>query len=478
MGPEHCLVRGKLDERTGSDGKDYYIGFELRIPTAWSGRLLYQGGGGLDGVVRPAVGLNTSLGSTAPTALARGFAVVSTDSGHQSQKSDVDVEFAADQEAKLDYGYAAIDKVTRVAKALVARLNGKPPGRSYFVGCSNGGREAMIAAERFPLEFDGIAAGNPAFDVSKAVLLAHFSTSTYAKLAPKGAPISSGMTATDLQIVSDAVLDACDALDGRKDGMIFNQAACHFNPTSVQCGKTTAVNCLSAEKVGALTVAFTGPRDAQGRPLFAPWTYDAGISDAGWREWQTGLTLPGGGDMKMLIDLVTDAATRYFRYPQIDAETLDTSSPEANLMAEQDTAAITDASTTQWSTFRAHGGKVIITTGWSDPIFAPEDLIAWYHRLDADTKATSAGGADQFARLFLVPGMTHCGGGPSFDDFDALTALTDWVEHGQSPESIPARASGRPGESRPLCAYPKFAAFDGQGTGTTSESYSCRAPTP
>ena len=411
--PGHCLIEGAIEPRTGADGERYAINVQMRVPADWNGRLMYQGGGGLNGVVGVAYGANTSLGSTSPPALARGFAVVTTDSGHTAGERGM-ADFARDQEARLNYAYQAIGKVTTAVKATLAQLTGVPPNRTYFVGCSNGGREALIAAQRHPTMFDGVAAGNPAFDLSRATLLAHYSTRQYR---------AANVTAADLQMVGQAAVRQCDALDGRTDGMIFDRSRCAFSPRSLQCAPGGTARCLPKAKVDAIERAFLGPVDSHGRPLFAPWTYDAGVGEPGWMMWQTG----------PLTGLVDETIARYFSFPPLppgELERLDYVRAYDRMAA---TAAITDATATDFSTFRARGGKVLITTGWSDPIFAPNDLVRWYEKLDADTRATggNAGAAD-FARLFLVPGLAHCGGGPGLDDFDALGTLVEWVESGRA----------------------------------------------
>lgn len=366
-------------------------------------------------------------------------------------------DFARDQEAKLNYAYKAIGKVTTGAKATLERLAGAMPERTYFVGCSNGGREALIAAQRYPLMFDGVAAGNPAFDLSRAALLAHYSTRQYR---------AANVTEADLRMVGQAAAQQCDPLDGRRDGMIFAHGRCSFSPRSLQCASGNSARCLPKAKVDAIERAFRGPVDRDGRPLFAPWTYDAGVGDPGWMVWQTG----------QLTGLVDETIARYFSFPPIPPEELERLDYVRAYDRMAATAEITDATVTDFSTFRARGGKVLIATGWSDPIFAPNDLVRWYEKLDADTRATGGGAvAADFARLFLVPGMTHCGGGPGLDDFDALGTLVDWVEKGRAPSSMVARGTALPGQSRPICAFPAHAVFRA-GSGREAGGYDCTRP--
>ena len=209
--PEHCLYRGTLAPRTGPDGQRYGIGFELRLPSSWNGGFVFQGGGGLDGVLSPSYG---AVGGADPPALLRGFAVVSTDGGHRSG-SMIDAHFGLDQQARIDYAYNALDKTTLLAKALIAQFYGVAPKRSYFVGCSNGGRQALMAAERLPLEFDGIVAGDPSFRLTRTNIAEAWNEIVLAKDAPKDAQarpiISKALSETDLKLVAAAVLSAATA---------------------------------------------------------------------------------------------------------------------------------------------------------------------------------------------------------------------------------------------------------------------------
>ena len=452
--PDHCLIEGAIEPRTGADGKPYSINVQLRVPADWNGRLMYQGGGGLNGFVGVAYGANSSQASTSPAALARGFAVVTTDSGHAMGPNGTGMaDFARDQEARLNYAYQAIGKVTVAAKATLLQLSGALPNRTYFVGCSNGGREALTAAQRYPSMFDGVAAGDPAFNLSRAALLAHYSTRQLR---------AAKVTATDLRQVGRGAVRKCDGLDGRLDGMIFDAQRCGFTVRQLECRATGTNGCLPLAKVEAIDRAFRGPLDRAGRPLFASWSYDSGVGQPGWMTWQTG----------SLTGLSEEALARYFSMPPMTPEELDKIDYANAYSRLADVAAITDATSTDLSTFRARGGKLLLTTGWSDPIFAPNDLVRWYEKLGADMRATDAGDAATFARMFLVPGMLHCGGGDALDDFDALDTLVNWVEKAQAPLSIPARGKAFPGQSRPLCAFPAHAVYR-RGEGREASDYVC-----
>jgi hypothetical protein len=265
--PEHCKIVGSIQQRIGADKEHYAIGFELRLPANWNGKFLFQGGGGLDGAVNPAIGF-TGFG-VAP-ALARGYVVVSTDAGHQGVSNS---SFGKEQEARLDYAYKAIGEVTRVAKEVLVRYYGRPASHSYFVGCSNGGRQGLMAAQRFPLEFDGVVAGDPGFHLSHAAIGETWDTVTFDAIAPvdsTGNPIlSKAFSPSDLELVSQAVLDQCDALDGIKDGEINNLSACKFDPEVLVCGPGKTTDCLSRKQVDALKRSFGGAHTSSGEELYS-----------------------------------------------------------------------------------------------------------------------------------------------------------------------------------------------------------------
>lgn len=458
--PEHCLVRGMLEPRTGVGGHSFGIGFEIRLPTSWNGRFLFQGGGGLDGAVTPAIG----MAGSGPTALGRGFAVVSTDAGHQGQ----DASFATDQQARLDYAYQALGKVTAQAKQIIASYYGRPAKWSYFMGCSNGGRQGMMAAQRYPLEFDGIIAGDPGFRLSRAAVGELWDSTQLSRIAPKdgqGRPIiSQAFADADLKLVSAAVLEQCDGLDGVKDGMVNDVKACRFDPKTLLCKGSATTACLSAAKVDALRKIFGGARDSRGEPIYASWPYDAGISSPDWRVWKMGFspTAPGVNQTMGL-----DALRRYFATPPDPTITPENFDFDRAAALTAQTGAINDPTSTYMTSFVQHGGRLLIYQGVSDPVFSANDIMAWYDKLARD-----AGPPQDWARLFLVPGMNHCQGGPSTDRFDALAALQAWVEDGRTPDRLVATGAAFPGQSRPLCPYPKVARYGG-GDKASADSFAC-----
>jgi pimeloyl-ACP methyl ester carboxylesterase len=467
--PKHCKVTGSIHERTGADKEHYAIEFELRLPSNWNGKFLFQGGGGMDGVVRPATGM---VGFGTLPALARGYAVVSTDSGHQGAANS---QFGKEQQARLDYAYQAIGEVTRTAKEIVARYYAKPASHSYFAGCSNGGRQGLMAAQRFPLEFDGVVAGDPGFRLSHAAIGEAWDTETFASIAPvdaNGHPIlSKALSNADMELVSKAVLDQCDALDGIEDGEINNYQACKFDPEVLVCGPSESMHCLSRKKIDALKRSFGGAHSSSGEALYSSWPYDAGVSSMAWRSWKLGTSETAESNAAN-VTLGSASLRDYFVHPFVPG--FDPMHLNYDKIAAQvhETQAINDAIGTDYGTFAARGGRVIIYQGMSDPVFSADDLIDYYDRF-----AHANGGvqnAQSVARLFLIPGMAHCGMGPATDQFDALTELEKWVENNQPPQRILATGMAFPGRTRPLCPYPQFASYVGTGKPDDAANFVCK----
>lgn len=466
--PAHCLFRVTLDARpSGMEGMLYGTGIELRLPENWNRRLLFQGGGGLNGVLLPALGNVSGFTS----ALARGFAVVSTDSGHRGRNA-IDARFGMDQQAKLDFAYQAVARTSHEAKSLLQRYYGSQPDYSYFMGCSTGGREAMMAAQRLPLDFDGVVAGNPSFNLTRIAANQIWSLQTITRIAPKDASghpqLHQAFTDTQLQGLSAAVLQQCDALDGLRDGMINDFQACHFDPRSQVCGTGGAPGpeqCLSTAQADGLRDVFGGARNSRNESLYGRYPYDTGIAAAAWRSMHLGTATSPPANATLGRDTLREFSLTPAD-PTFDPYTFDF---DRDLVRTNETASINDAVGSLLSTFAGHGGKMIVYHGLSDQAMATGALTAWYDRLTP----RDAAGPQAYARLYLIPGMTHCAGGASTDQFDMLTAIQAWVEKGQAPERVVASGKAFPGVTRPLCPYPKVARYDG-GDVNEQRSFSCR----
>jgi hypothetical protein len=448
--PSFCHVEGVINQRTGADGKPYGIGFALALPDQWNGRFLFQGGGGLNGSV--ALPLGSQAAGDKP-ALARGFAVVTTDSGHKGNVFDG--SFFADQEASLDFYYVAIGEVARLAKDMIASYYQRPAQHSYFVGCSTGGREAMIMSQRYPEYFDGIVSGDPAIRTAYSNLALGFMTAVYDEAAPKddsGKPDAKKLFSnSDRKLIVNSVLQACDAKDGLKDGMIFNARGCQFDPETLVCPGAKTDSCLMRAQADALKRAFAGPKLADGDAVYPGVPYDAGIADVGG--------IPGllGGPV---IPVATDADFAHFN---VDRET-------GHVLANA-TALLGDSTWTNLTTFVGHGGKLMFFHGLSDPWFSPLDTLGYYEKMAKDT---GKGSIDSWSRIYFVPGMGHCqGGSATLDRFDMLSAIVDWVEKGTAPDRVIATGPAFPGRSRPLCPYPQHAEYSGHDDPNDAGNFVC-----
>ncbi len=474
--PAHCLVHGEVNQHKGANGKDYGDKFEIRMPVEWQGRFLFLGGGGLDGALNPAIALQGPV--TKPdskSALSLGYALVSTDGGHQEANPFTqDGSFGSDPESRADYNYRSTKLVTDVARKLIAQYYGYPIKYSYFQGCSNGGREGLMTAERYPDYFDGVVAGAPAFNLTHAAIAEAWNTVQLASIAPKkpdGTPdLAQSLTEPDLKLLVTAVLDKCDVLDGLKDGMIFNPEACQFDPDTLKCAAGQGGSCLSAEKTEVIRKIFEGPQTSSGKPIYSRWPYDAGDAAEGWRAWMTGAG-PVPSINVMIFPSFFNGLALAGAPPKIDIFKFNFDIDAARI---DKAAAEINATSTDWSGFRKHGGKLLLYTGVSDPVFSAIDLIRYYKQIQQDIGGDAE--ARGFARLFLVPGMTHCSGGPGLDDFDALGTMQSWVEQGKAPENIVASGRAFPGRTRPLCAYPLIAKYRGHGNPEDSASFSCERP--
>ena len=448
--PAHCRADGMINQRTGADGRTYGIGFSLALPDNWNNRFLFQGGGGYNGSVRPPVG---SAASGDNPGLARGFAVVSTDTGHKG--ATFDRSYDVDQQASLDFAQVAVDRVAEIAKQIIAHYYGQPARHSYFAGCSTGGREGMLMTQRYPDEFDGVISGDPAMRTGISRIGNTWSAVAFNEIAPKddsGRPQPNKVfSESDIQLIVKGVLDACDANDGIKDGMVFNTRACKFDPDVLECKAGKNDSCLTPQQTAAIKKAFAGPHDSRGDLVYPMNGYDAGIANLLPSPKPPANPAAGGAPAPPVS---IDVDQRLFALLGDPLE------------------AVTDTTWTNLSTFSAHGGKLLFYHGMSDQAFSAMDTLDYYQRM-----AKANGGTDKvqnWSRMFLVPGMYHCRGGESLDNFDLLTALVDWVEKGTAPDSVVAKGKAFPGRTRPLCAYPKYAHYKGQGDPEDAKNFDCR----
>jgi hypothetical protein len=507
--PAHCEVIGSINQRTGIDGQPYAIKFRLRMPSAWNERFYYQGGGGTDG----------SIGGADAVQIQQGYAVVSTDSGHDNAINNTPLagsfQFGFDPQARSDYGYNGPARAASAAKAILKRFYRKAPKYSYFEGCSEGGREGLMFSQRYPEVFDGIVAGNPGMDLPKAGVAEMWDSQAFAAAArtttPFGNPdLASSFTPEELNVVGTAILQACDAKDGVVDGMVANPAACRFDPQTLGPSGT---GVLSRAQVTALEKVFDGARNSQGRSLYAGWYWDPGIAAPGWRIWKIGPLFPAPGNTALATTLGGGATPFIFTTPPnsptggtalqgstvittagpnpgfsglndafvpwVLSYNMDTDAPKIYARGTFGESAMEfmGTSSTDYRRFRRNGNKLVVYTGNADPVFSAKYHVKWYEELIDDNGGLRR--TQEFARLYTVPGMNHCGGGPATAQFDAFSALVKWVERDKAPDSLLGTAGADtpwPGRTRPLCAYPEYARYSGRGSVEDAASFTCVSP--
>jgi hypothetical protein len=488
----HCQVTGRMNQRTSTvDGNAYAIGFEMRLPNAWNGRFFYQANGGIDGSVVTATGaVNGGAGLT--NALNMGFAVISSDAGHVGAQGPT---FGIDPQARLDYGYQAVAALTPMAKSAIASAYGKGPDRSYFGGCSNGGRHTMVAATRYADQYDGFLVGNPGFRLPLAAIANMAAYRAYATVATDPANPSTGFTAAERALVSNAVLAKCDALDGSSDGLVQDTTACQaaFNlerdvPT---CTGARDGSCLSAAQKSVIGQRFAGMRTPAGTKIYSSFPYDSGHGIGNTAFWN--FTAPpalDSGATAMIWQVPPESPAGFVGATfalNADLDTMLAKIQATNTTyTESALSFMTPPSASQLGTLKNRGAKMMVYHGTSDPIFSSDDTTQWYQ----DVRASNSGdAANAFARYYRVPGMTHCSGGAATDQFDMLTPLVAWVEQGTAPDSVTASVRGAgnaaganadipatwsPTRTRPLCPYPKVAKYKGSGDIEAAASFSCQ----
>ena len=453
--PAHCRVDGIINRRKGLGGEEFGISFAVALPEkdAWNDDFVMQGGGGSNGVVGYPAG--ASFTGDKP-ALVRGFAVASTDTGHKSATGGFDFNFMRDQQAYLDFAFEANVQVAAVARQIIAHYYARSSAYSYFVGCSTGGREGMILSQRFPTAFNGIVSGDPAMRTGLSNLaIGQWIPVAYNQVAPKdanGKPrIEEAFSAADRKLFMDTLMNRCDARDGIADGLIFDPLGCDFDPAVLACkpGQTDA--CIAPEKIAAIKKAFAGPRNSYGTQVYPGFLYDTGIA---YTQGINGLLALGPRGLFGPYTTATEI--------DVDQLALNVSDP------------LVEPASTNLSTFSGNGGKLLFFHGDSDAWFSALDTLGYYKSL-----AATNGGADKVAewsRIYLVPGMGHCGGGQALAQFDMLGPLVNWVEKGIAPDSILATGRAFPGRSRPLCAYPKHAQYTGHGNSEDAANFTCEGP--
>src|SRR6266702_226931 len=463
--PSFCRVTGVL--RPTSDSE---IRFEVWMPAQdWNGRFLGSGNGGFGGAI---------YDEQLEGYVKRGFAVAGSDAGHQAEGTDATWAFGHPEKVK-DFGWRAVHVSTERAKQIIAAYYGKQQQKAYFDACSDGGREALMEAQRFPEDYDGILAGAPA-NAWSTMLAAGIGAMQSLMGDPKAY-----FSDWKLPAIQKASLAACDATDGVKDGIINDPANCHFDPQVLLCKRGDALDCLMQPQINALKRLYAGAADRQGKVFFPGFSMG---DEMGWREWVV------GEDAEASI--FSRFVRNNFRYivigdPKWNALSADLDASLAE--SKQKSAADLDATNPDLTRFAARGGKLILYHGWNDPAISPGNTIEYFNSVQqqmGNEKVAS------FAQLFMVPGMEHCIGGPgpsAFGQFGMATAkgpqhglfdlLQAWVEKGSPDENVIATkyAPGEDGSmkavmTRPLCAYPAVAEYKGSGDSNDASSFVCARP--
>lgn len=436
--PAFCRVAATLTPAPDSE-----IRIEVWMPASgWNGKLQAVGNGAFSGAIayRPMA-----------AALARGYATTSTDTGHTGGSASFGL---GHPQKVIDFGWRAVHEMTVAAKKIIAAHYEGGPRFSYWNGCSAGGRQAMKEAQRFPSDFDGIIAGAPGLDwtgrAAQAVRMA--------KILENNEPAR--LAQPQIELLHRTVIDACDAVDGVKDGLLEDPARCTFDPAVLQCKAADQASCLSSAQVETVRLMYSSPPNPRtGRAI----TGLAPGSELGWTPmgWTASARATGLDEFRFLV----------FKDP---AWTIQQFNFESDIVRAEETDADTiNALDPNLKPFIDRGGKLIHYHGWSDPQISPGNSTQYYSRVVA---ALGEEARDSY-RLFMAPGMAHCGGGEGPNSFDMVSALEQWVERGQPPDRIVASHStnGVVDRTRPLCSYPQRAIYKGTGSTDDAANFECRA---
>lgn len=462
--PAFCRASGVIKPTADSD-----IKFEVWMPTQrWNGKFVGVGNGGFAGSINY---------RDLATALRAGFAAASTDTGHQAP--GIKADWALGHPEKIvDFGYRAIHLTNVIGKTIVQDFYGRAPHRSYFSGCSNGGREALMEAQRFPDDYDGILAGAP------ANYWTHLTTEAMWDVQATLNDPASYIPASKIPAISAAVLAACDAQDGVKDGILNDPRQCHFQPETLLCSGPDTDACLSQPQIAALKKFYSGPVDMNGRLIFPGHVPGGELGPNGWSNWITGsapeTSLGFLFGTHFFEAMVFSNSAWGFRSSDIGADAQ---------MADHKLASILNSTDPNLHAFQARGGKLILYHGWADPAISPLNTVNYYNSVLA---AMGREQTEGFVRLYMVPGMQHCAGGPGPDSFGALPApnadptqsmfasLERWAEDGVVPQALIATKYAQPPGAaraaemtRPLCPYPQVARYKGTGDVHEAANFVC-----
>ncbi|MDA1076491.1 MAG: tannase/feruloyl esterase family alpha/beta hydrolase [Proteobacteria bacterium] len=449
----HCKVVGVIGPE---------INFELLLPEVWNGKFLMGGGGGFVGSVQ-----NSALRFTNP--LERGYATVGTDTGHKG--AGVDASWALNNlERLVNFGHVAVHRTAEVSKAITHLYYGKPVDRSYFFGCSRGGGQALMEAQRYPADFDGIIAGAPAFNWSG---IAAQGLQTQQRMYPDPQNISrSVVTQENLKLLQSEILKSCDSLDGLPDGILNDPRECNFDLNNIAaCAENVpAANCLTDAQRSAISIVYDGPKDATGKQIIAGFPFGGEAEAGGWVPWIVGGPAPIAPGVPTLQAGFSNGIFKYFIHQDPDWKYTEQEFADYEQTSRL-MGSVLNATSQDLSAFNDRGGKLLMWHGWADPALSALVSTEYY---EAVTRADAQ--APDYFRFFLLPGVLHCGGGPGPSTVDYLTALEEWVEKDQAPSTLTAYfpdTKGSARESRPLCAYPERATWSGSGSDRVAANFAC-----
>jgi hypothetical protein len=458
--PPHCRIAGTLAPE---------IAFEVSLPTPWNGRLYMIGNGGHAGEALD----NPGRVAQVRQGLEHGFAVAQTNTGHDARKEPSATFVLSNPQKAVDYAYRAVHLTAVTAKEIANRYYARPVDNAYWNSCSNGGRQGLIEAQRYPEDFDGIVANAPWVDQTGFTIGAIWNQRAFAE---------THVSADKLALVAERAMQQCDAVDGLRDGLIDDPRQCSFDVArdvpSCAAGSEAAASCLTPAEAAAVQKVYDGPQSG-GRRIFPGFEIGSeavlarpnAAPASGW----VGLIAPAEAGGRTADFGLAEGTMRYLVFdpprPDWDFRTFDFGRDPPSLERWGELA---NATETDLRGFRGRGGKLLITYGWADAILQPRMGVEYYE------KAAAANGRDatDFMRLFMIPGMAHCAGGLGPDQYDAVTAVIDWVEKGVAPDSLVASkiVNGEVTRSRPLCPYPQVARYRGQGSTDTAASFECRMP--
>lgn len=438
----HCKVSGVI-------GKE--IRFEVVLPEQWNERFSLSGNGGFAGAIQ-----------TGHARVRQGFANAATDTGHQG--GPLDASWAQGQaERQVNFGHLAIHRTAVTAKEIVQQYYCAAPRYSYFVGCSRGGGQGMMAAQRYPEDFDGIVAGAPAF--TWPAMAAEFVRNCQSVYTDGSAPDQPIITAYNLEILQNRILSQCDTLDGLADGILNDPRACHFDLSTLPAcpAGQASDDCFTTEQIAAIQEIYAGI-SLGGKSIYPGFPFGGENEPNGWRAWMTGPKEDNSVGRHFSL------GTEIFKYmvfhdPSWDYRQYDFTN------FYQDTrhaASFLDATSTDYQAFYQRGGKMLLYHGWSDPALSALATIEHYEAVQKQDP-----NLQNYLRLYLLPGVLHCGGGPGPSQTDWLQLVQGWVENGQAPEKVvlSKRRKGQATLTRPVFPYPDIAVYDGKGDPTRESSF-------